>query len=296
MRSSPRVWNLGAVIWFPFPISSLVFLPSVQSLFVLSFFCDLSMFLTFFSQENSQFLLRGCNCLVWLKVVVLYGWRLLLLFCMAQGCCCCFVWLKVLLFCVAQGCCCCVWLKVVVVLCGSRWLLLFCMAEGCCFVWLKVVLYGWRLLFCVAQGCCFVWLKVVVLCGSRLLLFCVAQGGGCFVWLKVVVLCGSRLLFCMAEGCCFVWLLLNSEEMMVGGMGHVHDNCNRVMFSVCVYCDLRPMVVHLHGVSTWLSWFQGDARYFVSNSKDQTIKLWDTRFSSPKEGVEVSFVSLLSSL
>ena len=35
----------------------------------------------------------GC-CFVWLKVVVLYGSRLLLLFCMAEGGCC-FVWLKV---------------------------------------------------------------------------------------------------------------------------------------------------------------------------------------------------------
>ena len=31
------IWNLRAVIWFPFPISSLFFLPS--SLAVLSFFC-----------------------------------------------------------------------------------------------------------------------------------------------------------------------------------------------------------------------------------------------------------------
>ena len=32
------VWNLRAVIWFPFPISCLVFLPSPLALSVLSFF------------------------------------------------------------------------------------------------------------------------------------------------------------------------------------------------------------------------------------------------------------------
>ena len=35
----PLVWNLRAVIWFPFPISSLVFLPSPLALSVLSIFC-----------------------------------------------------------------------------------------------------------------------------------------------------------------------------------------------------------------------------------------------------------------
>ena len=35
----PPVWNLRAVIWFPFPISSLVFLPSPLALTVLSLFC-----------------------------------------------------------------------------------------------------------------------------------------------------------------------------------------------------------------------------------------------------------------
>ncbi|XP_041031374.1 DDB1- and CUL4-associated factor 11 [Carcharodon carcharias] len=33
---------------------------------------------------------------------------------------------------------------------------------------------------------------------------------------------------------------------------------------------------------------KGDARFLVSNSKDQTIKLWDIRRFSPKEGLEAS--------
>lgn len=34
--------------------------------------------------------------------------------------------------------------------------------------------------------------------------------------------------------------------------------------------------------------FQGDARYLISNSKDQSIKLWDIRKFSPKEGLAAS--------
>lgn len=33
---------------------------------------------------------------------------------------------------------------------------------------------------------------------------------------------------------------------------------------------------------------QGDARYLISNSKDQSIKLWDVRKFSPKEGLAAS--------
>ncbi len=33
---------------------------------------------------------------------------------------------------------------------------------------------------------------------------------------------------------------------------------------------------------------KGDARYLISNSKDQTIKLWDVRKFSPKEGLAAS--------
>ena len=33
---------------------------------------------------------------------------------------------------------------------------------------------------------------------------------------------------------------------------------------------------------------QRDARYLVSNSKDQTVKLWDVRVFSSRETIEVS--------
>ena len=56
----PPVWNLRAVIWFPFPISSLVcFLPSPLALSVLSFSAN-GPFSWLFSPENSQiFFVKG---------------------------------------------------------------------------------------------------------------------------------------------------------------------------------------------------------------------------------------------
>ena len=33
---------------------------------------------------------------------------------------------------------------------------------------------------------------------------------------------------------------------------------------------------------------QGDGRYLITNSKDQSIKLWDVRRFSPKEGMEAT--------
>ena len=47
----PPVWNLRAVIWFPFPISSLVFLPSPLGHPILSFFCEWSILLNFFLKK-----------------------------------------------------------------------------------------------------------------------------------------------------------------------------------------------------------------------------------------------------
>ena len=34
--------------------------------------------------------------------------------------------------------------------------------------------------------------------------------------------------------------------------------------------------------------FQGDGRHLITNSKDQTIKLWDMRKFSAEEGISVS--------
>lgn len=42
-------------------------------------------------------------------------------------------------------------------------------------------------------------------------------------------------------------------------------------------------------LNSWLRFVcQGDARYLISNSKDQSIKLWDVRKFSPKEGLAAS--------
>lgn len=43
----------------------------------------------------------------------------------------------------------------------------------------------------------------------------------------------------------------------------------------------------LHGCTMFVM-YQGDARYLISNSKDQSIKLWDIRKFSPKEGLAAS--------
>ena len=56
--SSPPVWNLWAVIWFHFTISSLVLLPSLVTLSVWSFFLPASPFSQTFSRNSAIFLLR----------------------------------------------------------------------------------------------------------------------------------------------------------------------------------------------------------------------------------------------
>ena len=52
------VWNLRAVIWFPFPISSLVFVPSLLALSVSSFICQWSILLTFLQKILNHFLCK----------------------------------------------------------------------------------------------------------------------------------------------------------------------------------------------------------------------------------------------
>ena len=54
---SPPVWNIRAVIWFPFPIPSLVFLPSL-AFSVLSFFCQWTILLTFFQKALQYFFVK----------------------------------------------------------------------------------------------------------------------------------------------------------------------------------------------------------------------------------------------
>ena len=65
---SPPVWNLRAVIWFHFAISSLVLLPSPVTLSALSFSACWSFLLNFFQKILQYFLLRDrlfCVAPVW---------------------------------------------------------------------------------------------------------------------------------------------------------------------------------------------------------------------------------------
>lgn len=54
-------------------------------------------------------------------------------------------------------------------------------------------------------------------------------------------------------------------------------NCNTLVVSLQGLFKQRLYVV-----------LKGDARYLISNSKDQSIKLWDVRKFSPKEGLAAS--------
>ena len=44
------------------------------------------------------------------------------------------------------------------------------------------------------------------------------------------------------------------------------------------------MYIRVSACSLW----QGDGRYLITNSKDQTIKLWDIRKFSKQEGVDAT--------
>ncbi|XP_076470711.1 DDB1- and CUL4-associated factor 11-like [Babylonia areolata] len=80
------------------------------------------------------------------------------------------------------------------------------------------------------------------------------------------------------------------------------DDSSQILFSggddgLCKVWDRRTlredharpvgcMAGHVDGI-TYID-TKGDARYFVSNSKDQTIKLWDVRAFSSREGVDAT--------
>lgn len=51
---------------------------------------------------------------------------------------------------------------------------------------------------------------------------------------------------------------------------------------------VRDIGLTPHHDCTMRVMYQGDARYLISNSKDQSIKLWDIRKFSPKEGLAAS--------
>uniref|UniRef100_A0A672T4F0 DDB1- and CUL4-associated factor 11 n=1 Tax=Sinocyclocheilus grahami TaxID=75366 RepID=A0A672T4F0_SINGR len=80
------------------------------------------------------------------------------------------------------------------------------------------------------------------------------------------------------------------------------DSSSQLLFSgsddaLCKVWDRRTLredrpqpVGHLAGHRDGITFIhsKGDARYLISNSKDQTIKLWDVRKFSPKEGLAAS--------
>ena len=62
--SLSHVWNLRAVVLYPFPISPLVLLPNPVALSVLSCFCLRPILLAFFLQKIVQYILLRCRLFV----------------------------------------------------------------------------------------------------------------------------------------------------------------------------------------------------------------------------------------
>ncbi|XP_060111840.1 DDB1- and CUL4-associated factor 11 [Heteronotia binoei] len=96
-------------------------------------------------------------------------------------------------------------------------------------------------------------------------------------------------------------LKIESHEDDVNAVAFA-DNSSHILFSggddaICKVwdrrtmreCDPKPVGIlagHRDGITFIDS--KGDARYLISNSKDQTIKLWDMRKFSGREGLEAS--------
>uniref|UniRef100_A0A8D3BLI6 Ddb1 and cul4 associated factor 11 n=1 Tax=Scophthalmus maximus TaxID=52904 RepID=A0A8D3BLI6_SCOMX len=103
----------------------------------------------------------------------------------------------------------------------------------------------------------------------------------------------------------------DGKEILGGEQGSHEDDVNAVAFAdsssqllfsgsddaVCKVWDRRTLredrpqpVGQLAGHRDGITFIhsKGDARYLISNSKDQSIKLWDVRKFSPKEGLAAS--------
>ncbi|KAI2649088.1 DDB1- and CUL4-associated factor 11 [Labeo rohita] len=99
------------------------------------------------------------------------------------------------------------------------------------------------------------------------------------------------------DGC----LYIDAHEDDVNAVAFA-DSSSQLLFSgsddaLCKVWDRRTLredrpqpVGHLAGHRDGITFIhsKGDARYLISNSKDQTIKLWDVRKFSPKEGLAAS--------
>lgn len=120
---------------------------------------------------------------------------------------------------------------------------------------------------------------------------------------------GREVLGGASDGCVYVFdpeqkkrtLKIESHEDDVNAVAFA-DSSSHILFSggddaLCKVWDRRTMrdddpqpvgvlAGHRDGITFLHS--KGDARYLISNSKDQTIKLWDIRRPSGREGLEAS--------
>uniref|UniRef100_A0A3Q4I4M2 Ddb1 and cul4 associated factor 11 n=1 Tax=Neolamprologus brichardi TaxID=32507 RepID=A0A3Q4I4M2_NEOBR len=95
---------------------------------------------------------------------------------------------------------------------------------------------------------------------------------------------GKEILGGANDGCLYVFDLEQNKRML------------KVSVSLCAFmsfCSRAALAVPVS--ASRLSYLRfilrsrlGDARYLISNSKDQSIKLWDVRKFSPKEGLAAS--------
>uniref|UniRef100_A0A3B4BEF9 Uncharacterized protein n=1 Tax=Periophthalmus magnuspinnatus TaxID=409849 RepID=A0A3B4BEF9_9GOBI len=108
---------------------------------------------------------------------------------------------------------------------------------------------------------------------------------------------GKEILGGANDGCLYVFDLdQNKRTLKVSG--HLCQCCcpATLCLSLCLWDrrtlrEDRPQPVgHLAGHRDGITFIhsKGDARYLISNSKDQSIKLWDVRKFSPKEGLAAS--------
>ncbi|XP_068098555.1 DDB1- and CUL4-associated factor 11 isoform X1 [Hyperolius riggenbachi] len=131
-----------------------------------------------------------------------------------------------------------------------------------------------------------------------------------FAVFSLTVSCdGREVLGGANDGCVYVYdreqnrrtLKINSHEDDVNAVAFADDSCH-ILYSggddaLCKVWDRRTMreddpkpvgilAGHQDGITFIDS--KGDARYLLSNSKDQSIKLWDIRRFSGAEGLEAS--------
>ncbi|XP_072566921.1 DDB1- and CUL4-associated factor 11 isoform X2 [Paramormyrops kingsleyae] len=120
---------------------------------------------------------------------------------------------------------------------------------------------------------------------------------------------GKEVLGGANDGCLYVFdrelnrrtLKIDAHEDDVNAVAFA-DTSSQLLFSgsddaLCKAWDRRTLredrpqpVGHLAGHRDGITFIhsKGDARYLISNSKDQSIKLWDVRKFSPKEGLAAS--------